>query len=42
MNEVAIGYFTDKAYLNPPQSTIVTFKAGDRIIVLADDDTEYE
>ena len=46
-NEVAIGYrlraqFTDSSHaygvvVNPPKNTTISFTAGDRIIVLAED-----
>ncbi len=40
--EVAIGYFLEGAapVLNPPKASVVTFAEGDRVIVLATDDSE--
>lgn len=41
-NEVALGVFRAAGALemNPPQSGTMTFSAGDRLVVLAEDDTE--
>lgn len=40
-NETAIGYYQDKSVLNPLPTDLITFRPGDRVVVLAQDGDEH-
>ena len=41
INEVAIGYYSGKSVLNPPQDEVREYLPGDKVVVISEDDTEY-